>query len=406
MSLKFGRRSVSIPGPSIIPDRVLSAMQRPSPNIYEGAFLDVADSIYPDLKAVARTKQDVAIYIANGHGAWEASVANTLRPGDRIIVLNAGFFGARWGDVAAAMGVEVETLDYSPNQVPNLEELRKRLRRDRRPEVKAVFVTLTDTASSIRTDIHAVRKTLDEEGHEALLFVDCIASLGCEPFEMDAWGVDVAVAASQKGLMSPAGLSFVYFGERAKEVRSRLDRVSMYWDWAPRVDPQVFYQLFGGTAPTHHIYALREALDMLVHEEGVTEAWDRHKRLANCVWAAVDCWNKCSAIRLNVHANETRSLAVTTIRTDGSDDESDNKRTGDRIREWCENEAGVTLGIGLGFPPDLASNVFRIGHMGHLNVPMILGTLGTVDAALKALKLPHGEGAIDAAAAAISDENL
>ncbi len=404
MLLNRGRNSVAIPGPSIIPDRVLAAMQRPSPNIYDGKLIDIAESLYPDLKSIARTDGNVAIYIANGHGSWEAGISNVLSPGDRVIALNTGFFGSRWGFMARTMGIDVEVLDFGMDECFDPGVLRDRLGADTSPYVKAVFAVQTDTASSVRNDIPELRAVLDDVGHESLLMVDCIASLGCEPHEMDAWGVDVMNAACQKGLMTPAGMSFVYFNDRAKEARARVSGVSGYWDWVPRTEPEHFYQLFGGTAPTHHIFALREALDILVHEEGVANAWARHERLAGAVWAAIDRWADGSTIRPGVSDPSHRSHAVTTIRTTNDLSGSHNGDTdADRIRQWCESRSGVTLGIGLGFPDHLSGSAFRIGHMGHLNPPMILGTLGCVDSALKALGIPHGDGALEAASRVISE---
>ncbi len=404
MLLNRGRNSVAIPGPSIIPDRVLAAMQRPSPNIYDGELIDIAQSLYPDLKTVARTDGNVAIYISNGHGSWEASISNVLSPGDRALVLNTGFFGSRWAFMARAMGIDVEVLDFGMDECADPDAFRDRIRADKHPYIKAVFVTQTDTASSVTNNIPEIRNVMDEVGHDSLLMVDCIASLGCEPHEMDAWGVDVMNAACQKGLMTPAGLSFVYFGDRAREARARMPRVSCYWDWVPRTEPEHFYQLFGGTAPTHHIFALREALDILVHEEGVTNAWARHEQLAKAIWAAIDCWGDESRICPGISNPTHRSRAVTTIRT--TNDRSGNQDAGtdaDRIREWCETHFGVTLGIGLGFPDHMSGSAFRIGHMGHLNPAMILGTLGCVDSALKALGIPHGDGALEVASRVISE---
>jgi len=153
---------VAIPGPSIIPDRVIAAMQQPSPNIYEGELLDIANSLYPDLKAVARTEGKVAIYIANGHGGWVAAIANTLAPGDRALALNTGFFGARWCDIATTMGIDVEVVDFPMGQAFDPDAVRCRLRSDRKPPFKAVFATQTDTASSVRNDIVALRSAIDE----------------------------------------------------------------------------------------------------------------------------------------------------------------------------------------------------------------------------------------------------
>ena len=397
MSLRHGRPYLAIPGPSVIPDRVLQAMHRPAPEIHGGAMVELLASLLPDLRAVARTSHKVAMYIANGHGAWEAAIANCLARGDKVLVLATGRFGHGWGEVAAAMGVEVEVMDFGKRSPIDLDRVAARLAEDRAHELRAVLVTHVDTATSVRNDVAGLRAALDAAGHPALLMADCIASLACDRFEMDGWGVDVMVAACQKGLMVPPGLGFVYFNPRAEAARARSDLATQYWDWRMRADPEEFYQYFWGTAPTHHLYGLRAALDMLVHEEGIEAAWARHERLARTVWAAIEAWGTAGPMELNVVDPESRSHAVTAVRI-GSPN-------GTALREWLSDVAGVTLGIGLGMaaPGDPAwHGFFRIGHMGHVNAHMILGALGTMEAGLVALGIPHGKGAMEAAAAVVA----
>jgi len=391
MSLNYGRSLLAIPGPSVIPERVLAAMHRPSPNIYAGELLELTDSLYPDLKTVARTVSEVAIYIANGHGAWEAALSNTINRGDQVLVLATGRFAFNWGVLAQTLGVDTRVLDFGMQADVDLAKVEEVLKSDADGQIKAILVVQSDTASSVRNDISGLRQAIDRCGHGALFMVDCIASLACDPFEMDEWGVDVMVSACQKGLMTPAGLSFVYFNEKAASVREQASP-SFYWDWKPRVHPELFYQQFAGTAPTHHLYGLREALDILVHEEGIDAAWKRHETIANGVWAALAAWNKEGGMHHNIDNPAKRTHAVSAITT----------RPGDagKIRKWCEEEAGVTLGIGLGFPdpqsPELDQH-FRIGHMGHQNIAMTMSVLGSIDAAMKALDIPHGNGALEAA---------
>ncbi len=397
MSLHYGRHLMAIPGPSVIPDRVLNAMHQAAPNIYEGALVDLTATLFPDLQTVARTKGKVAIYVANGHGAWEAAITNTLSRGDKVLVLGTGRFAIGWGEWGMTTGIKPQVLDFGMSAPANPAKLEQALRDDKAHEYKAIFVTQTDTASSVKNDIPALRKAIDAAGHPALLMVDCIASLGCERFEMDAWGVDLVVAGCQKGLMLPPGLSFVYANKRALAARASADLATNYWDWEPRMDPVGFYQNFGGTAPTHHLFGLREALDILLHEEGLEQAWARQELFAKAIWAAVETWAKEGELMMNISAPANRSRAVTCIKT--------NHGNGTKIRKWCEDVAGLTLGIGLGMAADGTAdwhNSFRIGHMGHLNVPMIMGTLGTIDSALKKLDIPHGNGALDAAAQVIA----
>jgi len=396
MSLNHGREILAIPGPSVMPDRVLNAMHRASPNIYEGDLVDLTFAMLPDLKAVARTNGDVAIYIANGHGAWEASLRNVLNAGDTILVLQTGRFGTNWGMMAQANGISVEWLDFGLRSDADPNRLEEALRADTAGKIKAVLTVQTDTATSVKNDIPTLRKAIDASGHDALFMVDCIASLACDRYEMDAWGADVTIAACQKGLMTPAGLGFVYFNEKAAKARERA-QPGDYWDWKPRSEPELYYELFGGTAPTHHLYGLREALTMLLHEEGLENVWQRHEVLANAYWAALDTWGEGGLICHNITDKDKRSRAVSTIETGEGD--------AVRLREWCERKAGVTLGIGLGFgKPGSAeySRRFRIGHMGHNNIPMVMGVMGAMDAALKALKIPHGDGALEAASAVLA----
>ena len=390
--LSNGRPYLAIPGPSVMPDRVLNAMHRAAPNIYTGELIDMTASILPDLRAVARTDHQVAIYIANGHGAWEAALSNVVAPGDMVLVLATGRFGHGWGEMADGLGVAVETLDFGDEQAVDLGAVEKRLAQDKDGRIKAVLAVFVDTSTGIKNDIKGLRDVMDSSGHGALLMADCIASLGCDRFEMDAWGVDVTIAASQKGLMTPPGLGFVWFNPKAAAVRAQMPRVSRYWDWTPRANPDGYWQHFDGTAPTHHLFGLRAALNM-IKEEGLENVWHRHETLARAIWAACEVWGQGGPLKLNVANPAQRSLAVTSIGI-GSPD-------GDRLRAWLEQVAGVTLGIGLGREP--ADAYFRIGHMGHVNAHMVLGVLASLDAGLKALDIPHGNGAVAAATQLIAD---
>ena len=391
MSLANGRQTLAIPGPSVMPDRVLRAMHRPAPNIYEGALVDMMPALVTDLKAVAKTDGNVAIYIANGHGAWEAALANTHNPGDRALVLATGRFAHGWAEMAQRLGVVCDIVDFGKDSDIDLNRAAEALAADTAHSYKSVLVTHVDTSTSVKNDIAAVRAMLDASGHPALFMVDCIASLACDRFEMDAWGADVMVAACQKGLMTPPGVAFVYFNAKGDAARAGLGRVSAYWDWQARVRPEDFYQYFAGTAPTHHLYGLREALDMIC-EEGLEAVFHRHRVLARAVWAAIDAWGMGGEMRLNVADPAKRSCAVTTVRLGGG--------RGTDLRGWVSANAGLTLGIGLGMSDAGRSSddYFRIGHMGHINSHMILGTLGAIEAGLCALDIPHGPGALAAAA--------
>lgn len=389
MTLANGRPYLAIPGPSVMPDRVLRAMQRPAPNIYDGPLVELTDGLVPDLKALAGTQEQVAIYISNGHGLWEAALSNVLSPGDTVLALITGRFCQGWTETAETLGISVQRLDFGNHAAIDPDQVEAALRADTARAIKAVICVHVDTSTSVRNDIPAVSAAIKASGHDALLMVDCIAALGCEMFEMDKWGVDVMIAASQKGLMVPPGLGFVWFNARAAQRRGAL--VTQYWDWAPRAAPSALWEYFGGTPPTHLLYALREALDMIA-EEGRAAIWARHAHLARAIWAAVACWSRGGAMRFNLDAAAIRSHAVTTLHlAEGG---------ADRLRDWTAQKTGVTLGVGLGFDP--ASDTFRIGHMGHVNAHGILGALGAIEAGLCALSIPHDSG-LSAAARVISE---
>ena len=396
MTLANGRHLLAIPGPSVMPEAVLQAMHRPAPNIYTGELIELTASLLPDLKRVARTDHHVAIYISNGHGAWEAALANVVSPGDHVLVPATGSFCHGWGEIATRLGCEVETIEFGKRAPMDPDQIEAALRADTAHRITAVLAVHVDTSTSVRNDVAAVRKAIDAAGHPALLMADCIASLGCDRFEMDAWGVDVMVTGCQKGLMTPPGLSFVFFNVRAAEVQRSAGCVTHYWDWAPRAHPEVYFQHFDGTAPTHHLYGLRVALDM-IHQEGMEAVWARHHKLAQAVWAAFEAWGTAGPVELNIASPRHRSCAVTSVRIGAPH--------GTALRDWLTERAGVTLGIGLGMAPagDPAwHGFFRVGHMGHVNAHMVLGTLASIEAGLGALDIPFGEGALSAAAKVIA----
>lgn len=391
MSLAWGREYLAIPGPSVMPDAVLQAMHRPSPNIYDGELIQMMPALTRDLKRVARTDQHVAIYIANGHGTWEAALSNVIAPGETVLAPASGRFAHGWAEMATGLGADVQVIDFGMAAPWDFGRLADTLRAGTAHEIKAVLAVHVDTSTSIRNDIPALRQLLDDLNHPALLLADCIASLGCDRFEMDAWGVDVMVTASQKGLMTPPGVGFVFFNQKAAAKRASMPRVSRYWDWQPRAEPDLFYQYFNGTAPTHHLYGLRAALD-LINAEGIDAIWARHDRIAQAIWAACEIWAQAGALQLNVADRAHRSHAVTALRlTDGR---------GTPVRQFTETQLGLTLGIGLGMQDE--EGCFRLGHMGHVNGQMVMAMLGGLEAAMAALNIPREPGALDAAAAVLA----
>jgi len=387
MSVASGRQFLSIPGPTTVPDEVLGAMHRPAIDIYSGTHLELTRSCLEDLRRIFRTRGRTYIYAANGHGAWEAALANVLSKGDKILVLESGRFATAWGEMAAVMGVEVEVLPQSLRRAVDPNALETRLREDRAGAIKAILVVQIDTASGVVNDIAALRRAIDAAGHGALLVVDVIASLATMEFEMDDWGVDVAVCGSQKGLMTPPGLGFIAASERAWAAHEHADLRTRYWDWTAR-EGEEHYQKYCGTPPEHMLFGLRKALDLLF-EEGLDNVIERHRLLAEAVRRAVRVWAEAGALEFNVLEPTERADSVTTILlNDGRDPRP--------LRRYCDEKCGVVLGIGIGIG-DLSGKAFRIAHMGHVNAPMILGTLGVVETALAALRIPHRRGGVQAA---------
>jgi alanine-glyoxylate transaminase/serine-glyoxylate transaminase/serine-pyruvate transaminase len=385
MTVQNGREFLSIPGPTTVPDRVLRAMHRPAVDIYTGPLLEVTSSCLDDLRRVFRTEGRTYIYAANGHGAWEAAVSNVLSRGETVLVLESGRFAIGWGEMAAMLGVTVERLSGDPRRAVDPAALEARLRDDKAGAIKAILVVQIDTASGVVNDIPAIRKAIDAAGHGALLMVDAIASLGITPLEMDGWGVDVAVSGSQKGLMAPPGLSFVAAGAKAVAAHREAGLRTRYWDWTAR-EGEEHYQKYCGTPPEHQLFALREALDMMF-EEGFDNIFLRHRLLAEAVRRAVAVWSQGGAMDFNIVEPGERADSVTTILMAGGRDPAP-------LLKHLREHYGVVLGIGIG---DFNGKCFRIAHMGHVNAPMILGTLAATEAALRTLDIPHQAGGAQAA---------
>lgn len=380
----IGHEFLHSPGPTHIPDRVLRAMHRQPLDLVDARLKEIARTCFADLKEVFRTSGHVFVYAANGHGGWEAALSNLCVPGDVVLVPEVGHFSNSWADHARALGLEVETIEGDWRHAIDPGEVEAHLRRDTAGRIKAVLAVQTDTGTGITNDIPAIRAAIDAAGHPALLVVDTIASLSAMPFEMDAWGVDVTIAASQKALMCPPGLAILAANDRAVEVSARLPRHQRYWDWGPRLGEES-YMKFNGTMPEQLMFGLRESLT-LIREEGQPAIQRRHRRIAGAVHRAVEAWGEGGAFAFNAPIREQRAVTVTAIRVaDG---------IADRIRTHAREALGVSVAGGLGA---LAGQAFRIGHLGDINEPMILGCLSALELAFLELKVPHGTGGVRAA---------
>ena len=384
MTVANGREFLAIPGPTNVPDAVLQAMNRPAIDLYTGEMIGLTAGLLEDLPKLFRTKGRVYIYAANGHGGWEAALTNVLSKGDKILVLESGRFAIGWGEMAKMMGVEIEMVPQDIRKAVDPAAVAAHLAKDKAHKIKAILVVQIDTASGVVNDMAAIRKAIDSVKHPALLMVDTVASLGCMPFEMDAWGIDVAMAGSQKGLMTPPGIALVAASGKAMEAHKAAGLRTLYWDWSAR-DGIEHYTKYCGTPPMHTVFGLRKAIDM-IFAEGLDNVFKRHALLAEATRRAVSRWEEGQVLAMNIINPAERSNSITNVLTQGRDPKP--------LLDFCREKCGVVVGQGIG---QLSGKAIRIAHMGHTNAPMVLGTLSAIEIALKAMKIPHGDGGVSAA---------
>ena len=390
MSVRRGWNFLMTPGPTNIPERIQAAMNRPALEYAGPDFVNLSLEVHDDLKKLFRTESEVFIYSANGHGAWEAALSNTISPGDTVLVPGTGQFSLGWSNMAETLGAKSIHLENDWRHGIDPAEVEQKLREDTRHEIKAVLMVHTDTASSITSNVPAVRKAMDAAGHPALLMVDTIASLITTEYRMDDWGVDVTIAACQKGVMMPPGISFTAANTKARKVGENASHGRNYWDWRARRGA-IHYTWYCGTGPVNMIFGLREAIDMIL-EETLEGAAARHACLADAVRAAVRVWSTAGAMEMNALIPEQAANGVTTIRVN---DSVDVNVLQDRLRA----DFGVAIGSGLGA---MYGKAFRIGHMGYVSEPMVLGALASIETAFQIQDIAHGKGGVMAAIDALA----
>ncbi len=379
--MKSGRHFLQIPGPTNTPDRIQRAMHRAVIDHRGPKFAELGRSILEDLKAVFKTQNQVVIYPASGTGAWEAALVNVLSPGDKVLMYETGQFATLWKNMAQTLGFDPVFMQGNWRTGANAEAIEAQLTADTDHKIKAVCVVHNDTATGITSDIAAVRAAIDTAGHPALLIADTISSLGSIDFQTDAWGVDVVVAGSQKGLMLPPGLSFNTISPKAwAACEAGGDRRS-YWDWRDMAAPNE-QGFFPYTPATTLLYGLREALDMLA-EEGLQAVFDRHARHAGATRKAVDAWG------LNILASNPaeRSNSLTAVLMP-------DEKGANALRAEILDSYDMSLGTGLNKVED---RVFRIGHLGDFNDLMLMGTLCGVEMGLMRAKVDFQRGGAQAA---------
>jgi len=385
MAVSRGYHFFINPGPTNIPDRVLRAMDRGAIDFNGAQFRAIAEECVAGLKRVFKTDQTVLSYAASGHGAWEAALVNLFSPGDKVLVVESGYFSLNWGMRGEAFGLEVETLANDWRTAADPARLESRLREDREHAIKAVLVVHNETSTGVVNDIDQLRRAIDSARHPALFLVDTISSLASMDFRMDEWGVDVTVAGSQKGLMLPTGMAFTGVSARAIAAAAEAKLPRVYWNWRRLLGTSAQAH-WNGTVPVHFFFGLQEALRML-EEEGLDNVFARHHRLAEATRRAVRAWRQNDGPEIFASDPRAQSNSITAVQVpEGCD--------ADKVRQIALDKFNVSLGGGL---DRLRGHVFRIGHLGDLNEPMILGAIAAVEMALELTGVPHGRGGVQAA---------
>ena len=384
-----GRQFFANPGPTNIPDSVLRAMDRASIDFMDPDFEAVYHQAYEGVKRVLRTEQRLFMYNASGHGAWEASLTNLLSPGDTILVIETGFFSDGWAEMAEGHGLTVRVLKADRRMGADLDLLERTLAADTMHTIKAVCAVHNETATGLMLPVREIRERIDVAKHPALFLVDTISSLGSLEFRMDDWRIDCVVGGGQKGLMLPTGMSFTGVSEKAMAAHAGARLKRHYFDWT--LMTKRAQKSFIGTLPVNMFYGLRESI-RLIEEEGLDNVVARHTRLAEATREAVRVWSGNDGPQLYCLNPARFSDSVTTIlMPEGFDAE--------KVRHTARHRYNVSLGGGLGA---LGGKVFRIGHLGDLNEPMLLGAIAAVEMALRVNNVPHGRGGVDAAMAYLS----
>ena len=387
MRYASGRHFLQIPGPTNVPERVLRAIGQATIDHRGPDFSRLATDVFQGLQTVFKTSGTVVIYPSSGTGAWEASLVNTLSPGDKVLMFETGYFAALWREVALKLGLEVDFVpgDWRRGVDPAVVEAKLGADRDR--QIRAVAVVHNETSTGATSRVDAVRKAIDRAGHPALLLVDTISSLASIDYRHDEWGVDVTVCCSQKGLMLPPGLGLNAVSAKALEASKAARLPRAYWDWQAMVRDN-HAGFFPYTPATNLLYGLRESLRMLF-EEGLDRVFARHLRHAEATRRAVRAWGLEILCR---NPAEYSPALTAVVMPEGHD--------ADALRKLILERFDLSLGTGLG---RLKGKVFRIGHLGDFNDLMLAGTLCGVEMGLALAGVPFAHGGVTAALDFLSD---
>ena len=380
-----GRHFLFVPGPTNVPDRITRAMVVPMEDHRSPKFPELTLPLFQDLKKVFKTTEaQVFIFPSSGTGAWEASLTNTLSPGDKVVASRFGQFSHLWIDLTQRHGLDVQVLEEEWGTGVKPDKIESILKADTSHQIKAVLAVQNETATGVTSDIGAVRKAMDAAKHPALLYVDGVSSIGSIDFRQDEWGVDLAIAGSQKGLMLPAGLGIVSASQRALAAYKTAQLKRVYFDFGDMIKANAT-GYFPYTPALPMLYGLRESLRMLF-EEGLENIFARHHYLANGVRAAVQAWGLKPCAKGPEWYSDTVTAVVVPPGFNGAD-----------VISTAYHRYNLSLGAGLS---EVAGKVFRIGHLGDLNELMVLGALAGAEMAMNDagidVKLGSGVGAAQA----------
>jgi alanine-glyoxylate transaminase/serine-glyoxylate transaminase/serine-pyruvate transaminase len=374
-----GRNFLFVPGPTNVPDRVLRAMHRAMEDHRSSDFPSLAAPVLEDLKKIFKTSSGQAfIFPASGTGAWEASLSNTLSPGDRVLAARFGMFSHLWIDMAQRLGLQVDVLDAEWGEGAPIERYQEALAADKSHRIKAVLFTHNETATGVTSDVGPIRRALNDTGHPALLMVDGVSSIGSIDFRMDEWGVDLAVTGSQKGFMLPAGLGIVCVSQKALAQYDQAKLPRVFFDFGDmRKANATGYFPYTPSLPL--LYGLRESIAMLL-EEGLENVFARHHRLAEGTRRAVQGWGLELCARAPKWHSDTVSAILVPPGVNGAE-----------VIDVAYRRYNLALGAGLA---RMAGKLFRIGHLGDLNELMLMGALAGSEMAMRdvGMKITPGSG--------------
>jgi alanine-glyoxylate transaminase/serine-glyoxylate transaminase/serine-pyruvate transaminase len=363
-----GINALFIPGPTNVPQRVRQAIDRPMEDQRAPDLPAFTLPLFEDLKRVFKSRNgQVFIFPSSGTGGWEAAMTNSLSPGDKVLAARFGQFSHLWIDLCQRHGLEVDIVDVEWGEGVPADIFAARLAADSAHEIKAVLVCHNETATGVTSDVAAVRRALDASRHPALLFVDGVSSIASIDFRMDEWGVDIAVAGSQKGFMLPAGLAILCVSPKALEAYLTARCPRCYFDFGDmlKINREGYFPY---TPPLSMLRGLRESVDMLL-AEGLDNVFQRHYRFAEGVRQAVAGWGlKLCAKAPRWHSNTVSAICV----PEGYNAAEVIKRAYLRY--------GLSLGTGLS---KVAGKVFRIGHIGDLNEIMLLGAIAGAEMSMR-----------------------